>query len=249
MPPIRLVLFDIDGTLVDCGPQVKPLFTSALVAVFGTAGDVDSCDFAGRTDTAIALDLLTGAGCPRHEVLAALPRIRDLYLANLERELEARHMRLLPGVAELLADLAGRADLALGLLTGNWEPGARTKLSRFGLNRFFAFGAYGCDGIERTELPPVALARARSATGRAFTPAETLIVGDSRHDVSCARAHGIRSLAVATGRTPAAALHAAGADRVVPDLLAAGDCVSWFAADAAEAAEDQAAWAPERSTG
>jgi phosphoglycolate phosphatase-like HAD superfamily hydrolase len=124
-------------------------------------------------------------------------------------------------VREILSRLETRADVVLALLTGNWEPGARIKLSRFDLGRFFPFGAFGCDGADRNDLPPVALARALAATGRRFRPEETLIVGDSVNDVACAQAHGIPVLAVATGRTPAAALTAAGADWVVSDLLAA----------------------------
>ena len=89
-------------------------------------------------------------------------------------------MRLLPGVAELLEALARRDDVALALVTGNWEPGARTKLSRFDLNRFFAFGAFGCDGVDRSDLPPVALERAERIVGRRFAPEEALIIGDSR---------------------------------------------------------------------
>jgi phosphoglycolate phosphatase-like HAD superfamily hydrolase len=225
----RLVLFDIDGTLVDCGPQVRPLFAAALEEVFGETGDIYGYSFAGRTDPRIVLDLLAGAGIPEEEVRARLPRMREVYLGKLERALDRRGMRLLPGVEEILEDLAKREDVVLALLTGNWEPGARTKLSRFDLNRFFGFGAFGCDAVDREELPPVALDRAERWTGHRFAPDETLIIGDSIHDVACGRAHGIPVLAVATGYTPAAALHEAGADWVIPDLREAAGAVEWLA--------------------
>ena len=224
----RLLLFDIDGTLVDCGPQVRPLFAEALVEVFGTAGPCNRYDFGGKTDPRIVLDLMTEAGVPEGEVRRLLPQIRRIYLGKLEAALDREGMRLLPGVAEILERQAARSDLELALLTGNWEPGARTKLSRFDLNRYFAFGAFGCDGIDRAELPPVALERAEARAGRRFRPAEVLIIGDSLHDVACARAHGIPCLAVATGRTPAVALRDAGADWVVPDLSAALDVIDWL---------------------
>ena len=226
---MKLVLFDIDGTLLDCGPQVRPLFASALVEVFGTAGDVDGYDFAGRTDPRIVIDLMRAAGVSEGEAREKMPRMRELYIERLWRALDGRGMRLLPAVEETLARLAAREDVVLALLTGNWEPGARAKLSRFDLNRYFDFGAFGCDGVDRSELPPVALDRAEQAVGRRFDPAETLIIGDSIHDVSCARDHGIPCLAVATGRTPAEKLRAAGADWVVPDLLAAPGAVGWLA--------------------
>jgi phosphoglycolate phosphatase-like HAD superfamily hydrolase len=216
----RLLLFDIDGTLVDCGPQVRGLFKDALIEVYGTAGDCDAYSFAGRTDPRIVLDLITGAGVPEVEVRARMPILRDLYLAELERALDRDGMRLLPGVLELLERLGERRDVTLGLLTGNWEPGARTKLSRFDLNRFFPFGAFGCDAADRDDLPPVALERAARRTGHPFRPEEALIIGDSVYDVGCARAHGIPVLAVATGRTTADELRAAGAEHVVPDLTA-----------------------------
>ena len=217
---MRLILFDIDGTLLECGPQVRPILAEILTGVFGTAGNVETYDFAGRTDPGIVLDLLTEAGIPEEEILARLPEAKRRYAERLERGLDRERMRLLPGVLEVLEDLSRREDVALGLLTGNWEPGARTKLSRFDLNRFFDFGAFGCDGVNRSDLPPVALDRAERRLGRRFRPEETLIVGDTLHDVACARAHGIPVLAVATGRTPAETLRDGGADRVVADLTA-----------------------------
>jgi phosphoglycolate phosphatase len=226
---MKLVLFDIDATLLVCGPQVRPLFANALVEVFGTAGAVDAYDFTGRTDPGIVLELLTAAGVPEAVVREGLPRMRELYTGRLEQSLDREGMRLLPGVVEILERLEGREDVVLALLTGNWEPGAKAKLSRFDLNRFFPFGAFGCDGVDRSELPPVALDRAERARGRRFRPDEVLIVGDSIHDVSCAHAHGIPCLAVETGRTPGETLRAAGADWIVPDLRFAADCIPWLA--------------------
>ncbi len=217
---MRLILFDIDGTLLECGPQVRPILAEVLTKVFGTAGEVETYDFAGRTDPGIVLDLLTETGMSKEEILERLPEARRIYVERLERTLDRQRMRLLPGVLEVLEDLSRREDIALGLLTGNWEPGARTKLSRFDLNRFFDFGAFGCDGVNRSELPPVALDRAERRLGRRFRPEETLIVGDTLHDVACAKAHGIPVLAVATGRTSAETLRDGGADRVVADLTA-----------------------------
>jgi phosphoglycolate phosphatase len=207
---------------------VRPWFAQALVEVYGTAGDCDRYELAGRTDPRIVLDLMTAAGIPEEEVRRLLPEIRRIYLDKLERALDPEGMRLLPGVVEILERQAARSDLALALLTGNWEPGARTKLSRFDLNRFFAFGAFGCDGTDRTELPPVALDRAERQAGRRFHSTEALIIGDSLHDVSCAHAHGIPCLAVATGRTPAESLRAAGADWVAGDLPEALGMIEWW---------------------
>jgi len=218
MPRRRLLLFDIDGTLVSCGPQGRKVFRQALLDVYGTAGDCDAYDFSGRTDPRIVLDLLIAAGLPEEQVLAGMPRLRELYLSELERVLDRDGMELLPGVQELLESLDGRPNVTLALLTGNWEAGARIKLSRFGLNRFFPFGAFGSDATDRDDLPPVALERAARHTGQAFRPEEALIIGDSVHDVGCARAHGIPVLGVATGRTAAKDLRRAGAEQVVGDL-------------------------------
>jgi phosphoglycolate phosphatase-like HAD superfamily hydrolase len=215
---MRLILFDIDGTLLECGPQVRPIFADTLVEIFGRIVNMDRYDLSGRTDPRIALDLLTEAGLSELEILARLPEARTKYAAKLERELDRQGMRLLPGVSETLELLGRRKDVVLGLVTGNWEPGARTKLSRFDLNRFFDFGAFGCDAVDRSDLPPVALERAERITGRRFRPEEALIVGDTIHDISCARAHGIPVLAVATGRATAETLREGGADRVVADL-------------------------------
>jgi phosphoglycolate phosphatase-like HAD superfamily hydrolase len=220
---VKLVLFDIDGTLVHSGGQAKPVFAEAMLEVFGTTGAIEAYDFSGRTDARIVVDLAVGAGVPEAEAHAGLERVRELYLARFERAFDPRRARVLPGVEALLDDLAARGDVALGLLTGNWRGGAAIKLGALGLFDRFAFGSFADDALDRRELPPIALERARLHTGRAIAAAETVIVGDSPLDVDCALAHGIPCLAVATGWTGRATLEAEGATWVLDDLTAALD--------------------------
>ncbi|HEV8629714.1 MAG TPA: HAD hydrolase-like protein [Thermoanaerobaculia bacterium] len=227
---MRLLLFDVDGTLLRCGRQVRVLFAEALHEVFGTCGDLDAYDFSGKTDPLIVRELMTAAGVPVDEVRAAMPRMRDAYLERLEARLGA--VEVIPGVVEALAALAGRADVAVGLVTGNWQRGAGAKLGRAGLWERFAFGAFGDDGEDRALLPPLAIERACAATGYPFTAAEALIIGDSLEDVRCAQACNVPLLAVASGWTSTEQLRAAGAERVVERLDTALD---WLLADALSA--------------
>jgi phosphoglycolate phosphatase-like HAD superfamily hydrolase len=214
----RLLLFDVDGTLVLGRRENRRWFGEALVEVFGDAGDIDGHSFSGKIDPQIVTELVTGAGAEPAFVEAGIPRVREAYLRRLRANLTPDHLRLLPHVPALLERLRVRGEATLGLLTGNWEEGARTKLACFDLNRFFPFGAFSDGHRERRDLPPVALERAAATTGRTFTAAETLIIGDSPLDVDCAHQHGMRCLAVGTGYTSLAELEAAGADWVLPDL-------------------------------
>jgi len=218
MTTVRLLLFDVDGTLVLGNRSNRRWFGEALIEVFGAAGDIDAYSFSGKIDPQIVTELLTGAGVALPSIEAGIPRVKEAYLSRLQRNLEPRHLRLLPGVPELLERLETRQEVTMGLLTGNWEEGARTKLACFDLNRFFAFGAFSDGQRVRGDLPPMALSRAAKFTGQRFAPAETLIIGDSVLDIDCARQHGMKSLAVATGYTSIPDLEAAGPDWVIQDL-------------------------------
>lgn len=214
----RLLLFDIDGTLLRCGRQVRRIFGAALVETYGTTGDLDGYSFAGKMDPQIVIELLTGACVSRDRIEQGLGAMQERYLARLERELDAAEMLTLPGVERALTSLASDRTTALGLLTGNWQRGAYTKLARLGLDSFFSTGAFGGDGAQRPDLLPVALDRATAFTGHRFAPEEVVIIGDSLHDVSCGLAHAVPVLGVSTGWNSCDQLAAAGATWVADSL-------------------------------
>ncbi|HEX7615136.1 MAG TPA: HAD family hydrolase [Thermoanaerobaculia bacterium] len=214
----RLVLFDVDGTLLSTGPSARTAFQTALEDVFGTSGHIDGYAFEGRLDPLIVTDLMRAAGVPDEIIALRREDALTLYLDRLEAALSTHAPVLKPGVSALLDALEQVEGLVPALLTGNVERGARVKLSAAGLWHRFAFGVWGDEASRREDLGPLALERARPATGLAFTGKECVVVGDSRHDVACGLAIGARAVAVATGRTALSALEAAGAHVVLADL-------------------------------
>lgn len=213
----RLLLFDIDGTLVAGGPA-KDAFQVAMIEAFGTTGPIQSHPFAGKTDPQIARELLVRAGVPDQEVDRGLPALYERYLVELERRLPERPVAVLPGVRALVSALVELEDVALGLVTGNIAGGARLKLQGPGLDHHFEIGAYGSDAEERNELPGVALARARERWGVDFAAEDVVVIGDTPKDVECGQAHGLTTVAVATGSFEAHELEEAGAHHVLPNL-------------------------------
>lgn len=214
----RLILFDVDGTLLSTGPAARTTFASALEEVYGTSGDVDGYAFEGRLDPLIVTDLMRGAGVADETIATRRADALALYLDRLETALKERPPVLKPGVLALLDALENVPGLVLALLTGNVERGARIKLSSAGIWHRFTFGVWGDDGSCRDELGPVALTRARPVTGLSFTGRECVVVGDSRHDVACGLSLGARAVAVGTGRTALPALRAAGAHALLADF-------------------------------
>jgi phosphoglycolate phosphatase-like HAD superfamily hydrolase len=213
----HLVLFDIDGTLLRGGPA-KDAFHLALLEAFGTAGDIDGHDFSGKTDPQIARELLAGAGLGHDEIDRGLPILFSAYLRELEARLPDVPVEVLPGIPRLIEALMASGDVALGLVTGNIARGADLKLDSARLRGPFHVGGFGSDSEVRDDLPPVALERARSRWAVEFSAERVWIVGDTPRDVGCARAHGLRSLAVATGHFTSGALREAGAERVMETL-------------------------------
>lgn len=212
-----LVLFDIDGTLVRGGPA-KQAFHRALIDAFGTAGDIQVHDFAGKTDPQIARELLTGAGLAREVVDRGFPRLWSRYLEELEAMLVELPMQLLPGVTALLDALEREGDVAIGLLTGNIAGGARLKLGSVGIAERFPVGSFGSDHEERDCLPAIAIERATRHYGVSFDRGRIVVVGDTPRDVACGLAEGVRTVAVATGRYDVSSLLRVGAHAAFTDL-------------------------------
>jgi phosphoglycolate phosphatase len=205
---MKLVLFDIDGTLLSDRGASREAFADALREIYGYEGDLARYDFSGRTDPQITHMVLGDAGFDEDDVERALPRLWDVYLTGLARNATRSRIRTMPGVEPLLDVLAAREDIVLALLTGNIEPGARLKLEGAELNAYFPFGAFGSDSSDRTQLPPVAVRRANEQLGRHFTGAEVVIIGDSIYDVRCGVPYEATTIAVASGKTSADTLRA-----------------------------------------
>jgi phosphoglycolate phosphatase len=212
---VRLVLFDIDGTLVIAKGAGRRALGRALERVYGTAGAIESYDFRGKTDPRIVRDLMGGAGIAPEVIRGGLDDCFEAYARGLVEEIgDGQCVNVLPGVAELVRRLDTSESVLLGLLTGNIEEGARIKLAPTGLWPYFRTGAFGSDDADRRRLPSLAARRAQALTGNHFRPEDVLVIGDTPLDIECARAFGAVAVAVATGFHPYAELQAE-----KPDLL------------------------------
>jgi phosphoglycolate phosphatase-like HAD superfamily hydrolase len=216
---VKLVLFDIDGTLITSRGAGRRAMRLAFERVFGTAGGIDQYDLRGRTDTRIVHDVMAAEGWEAARVRERLDEFFEAYVGGLTAEIgDGRHVVTLPGVAALVERLERAPDVALGLVTGNIEEGARIKLLPTGLWPRFQVGAYGSDHMDRRRLPSLAARRAHARLGREFSPEEVIVIGDTPHDVDCARAFGAVAVAVATGQYPREQLLAEGPDHFFEDL-------------------------------
>jgi phosphoglycolate phosphatase-like HAD superfamily hydrolase len=211
---VRLLLFDVDGTLLLARGAGRRALARALADVFGTAGELDAYDLRGKTDLEVVHDVMMGAGVPPPAIAAGMRRCFETYARRLREEIgDGRGVQVLPGVPALL-DRLRQAGAVLALVTGNTEDGARIKLGPTGLLPLFRTGAYGSDDRDRRRLPGLAADRARALAGRPFAGREVVVVGDTPHDIDCARAFGAVAVAVATGQVSRGELAAA-----APDLL------------------------------
>ncbi|MEO7274208.1 MAG: HAD family hydrolase [Vicinamibacterales bacterium] len=215
----KLVLFDIDGTLVLTGRAGIRAMNRACEEVISHTDALDGIPVAGRTDWSILHDALGAIG---HQLDDALfVRLRETYVRHLTDEIERPGegvKAVMPGIRPLLDRLEARSDVFLGLLTGNFAESARIKLEHFDLWRYFRCGAFGDDAADRNALVPFAVTRAQARGLETIGPESIFVIGDTPHDVACARAVSAIPIAVATGTFTTDQLRASGAELVFEDL-------------------------------
>jgi phosphoglycolate phosphatase len=217
MPPV--VLFDVDGTLIDSGGAGARSWTHAFDKLYGISADIGSHTAAGETDPVVARKTFEAA-VGREPSEAELARLFAVYLLRLSEEVRmSKGYRVLEGVEDLLLMLSDGGTM-LGLVSGAMEGAARMKLSRADLNRFFVFGGYGSDSDDRAMLTRGAIDKAAMLHGHDVTPDRVFVVGDTPLDVEAARAVGAVSVAVASGRFSMEELRSAGARYALPSLAA-----------------------------
>ncbi len=200
----KLVLFDIDGTLIQCGKAPRRAISKAMELVYGTRGPADQYSFSGKTDPQILYEVMKSAQLDEDFITSNLDSALEQYVTFLDQWLHAEDITVLNGISSLLEMVQKREGAVLGLLTGNVIRGARIKLSRAGIDHFFfngrdPVGAFGSDAMDRNELPQIAVQRAFKAHSHYFKEKEIVIIGDSPSDVLCGKNLNVCSVAVATG--------------------------------------------------
>ncbi len=223
-----LVLFDIDGTLLHTLSAGIHAMRSALRDLHGIEADFGKVEIHGRLDTLIWRELGAVHGFPVDDDAHAV--FKRTYSGHLERRFAAENTaKAFEGTHELVQAVRAMSGVTCGLLTGNYEPTGRLKVRCAGFDPdHFVVNAWGDDGPDRPSLVPVAMRRYREMHGRDVAPRDVLIIGDTPYDVHCAKAHGARVLAVATGHFDVDSLRAAGADRVERDLRGTPGLVEWI---------------------
>jgi phosphoglycolate phosphatase len=212
---MRLVLFDIDGTLIDSGGAGVRSLDLAFRKVFSIPDAFQGISMAGKTDTQIIKEGLIKHGLSMDGDFDA---IIEAYLLNLRQEIRNDGKHTKPGIYEILKQLYLMEDIGLGLLTGNLEQGARIKLEPFDLNKYFPSGAFGSDDEDRNKLLPFAVNRFEKIFNKRIDIEKSIVIGDTPRDVECAHIYGAVCIGVATGPYTFDELTEAKADYVVKDL-------------------------------
>lgn len=217
---MKILLFDIDGTLMLSGGAGRRAIDRAFFDLHGINGAFEGIVPDGNTDPKIFSEIVANHRLALADETAAFAEFATRYAEHMVDEMHrSEGAHLMPGVLPLLDSLVQRTDLSLGLLTGNLERTARIKLDRFDLNRFFSFGAFSSDHAEREALVPIAAERAEAHLGRAIgLGSQVIVIGDTPMDVACALAHGATAIGIAASRYSVPELEAAGAHLALPSL-------------------------------
>ena len=214
----KLLLFDVDGTLILSGGAGIRSVDRAFLSLFGVSGAMSRCHPDGKTDPAIFREVAR-ATLARDLSPAEMEAVKAAYLGALREEIrDSPGYRIMPGVPDLLGRLAREGRFLMALATGNLEEGARLKLEPADLNRYFDTGGFGSDDEDRPRLVRAAVRRAASASSGEIPDEDVYVIGDTPHDITAARKAGVRCIAVATGSSPAAALALHEPDAVLEDL-------------------------------
>ena len=195
----KLVLFDIDGTLLSVNSINRRVLMDALREVYGTEGSAGTHNFAGKMDSVIIYEVLQNAGLSDAVIAERFDTAKKTYIEMFCMQAKHTDIILMEGIRELLEKLSASSELMLGLLTGNFEGSGRHKLLMPDINHYFPFGAFADDAASRNELPQVAVDKAYQITGKKFSEQNIVIIGDTEHDIACARVLNAKSIAVATG--------------------------------------------------
>jgi phosphoglycolate phosphatase len=223
---MKLLLFDIDGTLMLSGGAGFRAIDRTFEQIFGIRRATRGIVPDGKTDPLIFREIVERHALAQGSEEEALDTLRKHYEPLMAEEMATSPARMMPGVDTLLEELDAEPRCKLGLLTGNFEPTARIKLDRFGFNRFFTFGAFGSDHEDRTRLPSIAISRAETHHGLPIgLGRHVLVIGDTPRDVECALVNGATAVGVATGNYTIQQLLEAGAHVVFDDLSDAGEVV------------------------
>ena len=195
----KLVLFDIDGTLLTVNSINRRNLMDALREVYGTEGSAGTHNFAGKMDSVIIYEVLQNTGLSDAVIAEKFDKAKKTYIEMFRMHARHTDIILMEGIRELLDKLSASSELMLGLLTGNFEGSGRHKLLLPDINHYFSFGAFADDAASRNELPQVAVDKAYQLTGEKFSEQNIIIIGDTEHDIACARVVNAKSIAVATG--------------------------------------------------
>lgn len=213
---MKLVLFDIDGTLIDSGEAGTRSLNLAFEEVFSIPDAFKGISMAGKTDIQIMREALVRYGLDSEN--GNIEILCRNYIKHLKYQIENPRRHLKPFVRESLAFLGEKEGLTIGLLTGNIKEGARIKLSPFGIDHYFTVGAYGDDDEDRNSLLPIAIERFMKVYKKGIDFRDCIVIGDTPRDVECAKVHGATAIAVATGPYPYETLLKSGADMVLRDM-------------------------------